>query len=74
MKRWRSAAGKSWDGFGIEARLNAGTGAPDDWVKTVEEWRRLGATHLSVNTMGGELGGPDAHVRRLGEVKSALGI
>jgi probable F420-dependent oxidoreductase len=74
MKRWRSAAGKSWEGFGIEARLNAGTGTPDDWVKTVEEWRGLGATHISVNTMGGDLGGPEGHVRRLREVKTALSL
>jgi probable F420-dependent oxidoreductase len=74
MKGWRKAAGKSWDGFGIEARLNAGTGTPDEWVKTVEEWRGRGATHLSVNTMGGDLGGADGHVRRLREVKTALGV
>jgi probable F420-dependent oxidoreductase len=74
MRGWREAAGLSWSGFGIEARLNAGTGTPDEWRKTVEEWRGLGASHMSVNTMGGNLGGPDGHIRRLREVKTAVGI
>ncbi|MCC6174968.1 MAG: LLM class F420-dependent oxidoreductase [Chloroflexi bacterium] len=73
MRGWREAAGRSWDGFGIEARINAGTGTPDDWRATAEEWRALGATHLSVNTMNGGLSGPDAHIRRIREVKEALG-
>jgi probable F420-dependent oxidoreductase len=72
MRVWREAAGKSWDGFGVEARLNAGTGTPDEWRKTVEQWRGLGATHISVNTMGGGLEGPDAHVARLREALEVL--
>jgi probable F420-dependent oxidoreductase len=74
MKGWRAAAGKSWDGFRIEGRINGGVGTPDDWVRTRDEWQALGATHMSVNTMGGNLGGPDGHVRRVREVKAALGI
>jgi probable F420-dependent oxidoreductase len=73
MRAWREASGKSWHGFGIEARINAGRGTPDDWRESAEEWRRLGATHLEVNTMGGELSTTDDHVRRLGEAKAALG-
>jgi len=73
MRAWREASGKSWQGFGIEARINAGRGTPDDWRESAEEWRRLGATHLEVNTMGGGLTTTDDHVRRLGEAKAALG-
>jgi probable F420-dependent oxidoreductase len=72
MRAWRAAAGRDWDGFGVEARLNAGTGTPDDWRRTLDEWRGLGATHISVNTMGGGLGAPDGHVERLGQVLDAL--
>ena len=57
--------------FGIEARLNATTGTPDDWRAAVDEWRALGATHLSVNTMGAGLQTPDAHVER---VRQALQV
>ena len=73
MQAWREAAGKSWDGYGIEARINAGTGTSDDWRQTLEEWTALGATHITVNTMNGGLKGPDEHIARIREVKDALG-
>jgi probable F420-dependent oxidoreductase len=73
MRAWRAAAGKSWDGYGIEARINAGTGTPDEWRQTFEEWKALGATHITVNTMNGGLKGPDQHIARIREVKAALG-
>ncbi len=72
MRGWREAAGRDWATFGIEPRINAGTGTPDDWRRAADEWRPLGATHLSVNTMNGGLTGPDAHIRRIREVKDAL--
>jgi len=73
MRGWREAAGKDWASYGIEARINAGTGTPDDWRQTFDEWKALGATHITVNTMNGGLVGPDAHIRRVREVKEALG-
>jgi probable F420-dependent oxidoreductase len=73
MKAWREAAGKSWAGYGIEARINAGAGDPDEWRATYDEWKALGATHISVNTMNGGLVGPDQHIARVREVKAALG-
>lgn len=72
MRAWREESGREWAGFGIEARLNAGTGTPDEWRQVVESWRGLGATHLSVNTMGGSLGGADGHVGRLRQVLEVL--
>lgn len=72
MREWRRAAGRDPSSMGIEARINGGTGTPDDWRKTYQEWRALGATHISVNTMGGQLGGPDGHIKRIREVWDAL--
>jgi probable F420-dependent oxidoreductase len=73
MKAWREAAGKDWSSYGIEARINAGTGTPEEWRQTYQEWKDLGATHITVNTMNGGLVGPEAHIKRIGEVKEALG-
>lgn len=72
MRGWAEAAGRDWSRFGIEARLNAGTGTPDEWRATVNTWRELGASHISVNTMSGNLGGPAGHIKRLGEVMAAI--
>lgn len=65
MHGWMREVGRDPASFGIEARLNANSGTPDDWRATVEEWRALGATHISVNTMGAGLVGVDAHLDRL---------
>ncbi len=68
---WLREAGRDPATFGIEGRLDAGGGTPDDWRRTVELWRGFGATHLSVSTGG--LGGVDAHVERLREVRQVTG-
>ncbi len=68
---WLRQAGRDPATFGIEGRLDAASGGPDDWGKTVEMWRGFGATHLSVGTGG--LGGVDAHVERLREVRQVTG-
>jgi len=72
VHEWLREAGRDPSSFGVEGRLNAGTGTPDAWSKTIEMWRGFGASHLSVGTMG--LGGVDAHVRRLREVRELVGV
>ena len=69
VSRWLEEAGRQRESFGVEGRLNAGTGVPEEWRKTVEMWKRFGASHLSVGTGG--VGGADAHVARL---KQALDV
>ena len=68
---WLREAGRDPATFGIEGRLDASGGTPDDWRRTVELWRGVGATPLSVSTGG--LGGPDAHVQRLREIQQVTG-
>jgi probable F420-dependent oxidoreductase len=63
---WLREAGRDPASFGIEGRLNAATGTPDDWAQAVAMWRGFGASHLSVGVQG--LGGVDAQVRRLREI------
>jgi len=72
MRTWREEAGKSWEGFGIEGRVNCNEGSADDWHKAAQEWRKLGATHCSVVTTKAGLEGPDAHIARLREAWDAL--
>ena len=66
---WLEAAGRDPAKFGIDAAHQRWPVAhPTIGARQAEEWRALGATHLSVNTMGGGLQGPDAHVERLEQV------
>ena len=48
--------------MGLEARLSLRGLTPDRWKEQLEGWRNLGATHISVNTMGMELKGVAAHL------------
>ncbi|HEX4518425.1 MAG TPA: LLM class F420-dependent oxidoreductase [Gaiellaceae bacterium] len=72
MRGWREEAGRDPDDFGIEARIDTATGTPEDWHRAAEEWRTLGATHLSINTMRGGLEGPGPHIRRLTDALDAV--
>ena len=67
---WLQEAGRDPASFGIEGRLNATTGTPEEWRQTIEMWRGFGASHLSVSTQG--LGGVAAHVQRLREVREVF--
>lgn len=72
IRGWRAEAGLDPAAFGIDARVNTATGSPDDWGQEAKEWRALGATHLTINTMNAGLKGPDAHVERLRQAIQAL--
>ncbi|TAK23976.1 MAG: LLM class F420-dependent oxidoreductase [Chloroflexota bacterium] len=65
---WLAEAGRDRSTFGIEGRVEAGKGTPDEWAATAEMWRGFGASHLSVSTGGA--GGPDEQIARLREVQA----
>ncbi|MDR7420370.1 MAG: LLM class F420-dependent oxidoreductase, partial [Armatimonadota bacterium] len=62
LRREVRAAGRDPATVGIEARVSVASGTPDDWRRAVDDWRRLGATHLSVATMRAGFKTPAAHV------------
>ena len=74
IRRWVEEGGRDPAAFGVDARIGVGTGTPDEWRSAADEWRRLGATHLSLVTMGGGLEGPEAHVERLRVAREALDL
>lgn len=65
LDRYLAEAGRSREEFGVEARMAYGDGNPDEWLATIEGWRQLGATHLSLNTMGAGLDTSSAHLAAL---------
>jgi probable F420-dependent oxidoreductase len=67
---WLEDAGRDPAAFGIEGRLDAGSGTAEDWSTTIDMWRRFRASHLSVSTGGA--GGLQAHVHRLEHVRRML--
>jgi len=71
FRGWIEEAGRNPADMGVEWRLNVAEGTPDDWRRSAEEWRALGATHVSVAAMRGGLD-VDGHIRRIGEAFAAL--
>lgn len=68
------AAGRDPAAIGLEPQLAIGRLPEAEWAGFVEGWRRLGATHLCVNTMGAGLGSLDEHIAALRRVKTTLGL
>jgi probable F420-dependent oxidoreductase len=73
MRAWAAEADRDWSRFGIEQRISLAEDDPEGWRAPGEEWIGLGATHLTLVTMGGGLDGVDAHLERLREGLEALG-
>jgi probable F420-dependent oxidoreductase len=74
LRTYIREAGRLPEVVGIEARLSLSRTPESDWATFVEGWRKLGATHLSVNTMGMDLPSPAAHIEGLRRVKAILGV
>ena len=54
-------AGRDPADIGIEGRINLLQLSEDQWGPATEAWRDIGASHMSVVTMGNRLG-PDGHI------------
>ncbi len=65
-------AGRDPHKVGIEARMNAREGDLDEWMRQTEGWRDLGATHISINTMGAGFKSPDEHIEAIRRYKEAV--
>jgi len=56
----------------IEGTLTASGATRTTWAETAEAWRRLGVTHLGVQTMEDGLTTVDQHLQRLEEVRASI--
>ena len=64
-------AGRKVEDVGIEGRIDLVRTPEDKWGDHLASWREVGATHVSVNTMGGDLASPQGHIdaiRRFREI------
>jgi probable F420-dependent oxidoreductase len=73
VRKAAEAADRDPDGLGMEGRVSLGRGI-DDVAEQVSTWRTLGATHVSINTMGIGATGVDRHIAALAEVAQAVGL
>jgi probable F420-dependent oxidoreductase len=73
LRSYIREAGRDPSAVGIEARLNAGDGDLDEWMRLTEGWRALGATHISLNTMNAGFKSPSEHIAAIRRYKEAIG-
>jgi probable F420-dependent oxidoreductase len=64
-------AGRDPMSIGIEGRLPIGQGSVETWVKEIAQWKKLGATHLTINTMKSGLRTPAEHIDAIRRFKAA---
>jgi probable F420-dependent oxidoreductase len=72
LRSYIGEAGRDPSAVGIEARMNASDGDLDEWIRQTEGWRDLGATHVSINTMGAGFKSPDEHIEAIRRYKEAV--
>ena len=72
LRNYVREAGRDPSAVGIEARVNASSGTLDEWLRQTEGWRSLGATHISINTMGAGFKSPQEHIEAIRRYKEAV--
>ncbi len=72
LREHLAKAGRDPATFGIEGRIAFRQSGPVEWRHQVEGWRRLGATHVSVDTMRAGLSAPQAHIDAIRRFHEAL--
>ncbi len=72
LRNYIREAGRDPSAVGIEARVNASSGTLDEWLRQTEGWRNLGATHISINTMGARFKSPEEHIEAIRRYKEAV--
>ena len=72
IRRAGEAAGRSMDGFGIQAQAQYSGGDPDRWRVHAGKWRDLGATHLAIATHNAGDTDVDGHLARIAEYRDAV--
>ncbi|MGH6953149.1 MAG: LLM class F420-dependent oxidoreductase [Alphaproteobacteria bacterium] len=71
LRGYARKAGHDPARIGIESWFNVGKQTPDHWVQWIAEWRALGASHVSLNTMKSGLATADAHIDAIRRFKAA---
>ena len=75
MREYAREAGRDPMSIGVEGLISLeNKSSPDDWHRDSDAWEKIGATHLSVDTMKAGLKGPDQHIEAIRRFKEAFSI
>ena len=71
MRVYAREEGRDPSSIGIESWVAIRNRPPEEWVRDVTAWKELGATNISVSTMGAGLASPDGHIDAIRRFKEA---
>lgn len=63
LRQYTKEAGREISAVGVEARVNASDGDIEEQARLTKEWRDLGATHISINTMNAGFKSLSEHIQ-----------
>jgi probable F420-dependent oxidoreductase len=72
IKQYAESASRNIRDIGLEARIMYGSGDQEKWAKRISEWKKVGASHISINTMGAGFSTPDQHLQALRTFSEAI--
>ncbi len=74
LNQYLDEAGRSKASFGLEPRLNMSLVGPDGWTRFIDECTAIGATYLTVNTMGCGYETTLTHINALEQFSRVVGL
>ncbi|HXH14479.1 MAG TPA: LLM class F420-dependent oxidoreductase [Alphaproteobacteria bacterium] len=72
VHRYAKEAGRDPSNLPLEGRVMIGGRSPEDWVKQVQAWQRLGAEQFLAEARGGGLAFPEGHLAAMRQFKKVL--
>lgn len=72
LEKYLEEEGRSMEDLGIEGRIRLKDYDPSEWVHQYESWKELGASHISINTMGMGFEDPIEHMQTLKDAMDRL--
>jgi len=74
IRQAAAESGRDPSALGMEGRISVGTSGTEELVERAQQWQDVGASHISINTMGSALSGVDAHLDALAHAAEALNL
>jgi probable F420-dependent oxidoreductase len=74
INQFLEEAGHEKASFGINPRLTMSVIPSDEWIQFVQTWEKLGATHLTINSMACGYETPSAHIEALKKFADMMGL
>jgi probable F420-dependent oxidoreductase len=73
VHQYAKEAGRDPSMLSLEGRVRIGGKPPEDWIKQVQAWQGLGATHIIGEARGGGLTFPDEHIAAFRQFIEVIG-